>query len=260
MRNLELVGALTALDIPDSILDDMPAVPETVSAMVVYGSRSRGDAVEGSDLDLLALVPTQQPTISAGAVSLSFYTSAQLDSGVDTLFGAHLKRDGKVLFDHDGRLTAALSRMGQVDTTRLFRRALAMSQLFTTPERDLPKYLSGLLREARYLLRSSLYAKAIADGVPCFSVRELAVRHNDADLARLLASRQEGEPALEDYSACLSRLHDLLGEFPANLHGSLEAALVNEWGSGSDLLSMAFMALGSSGAGSDYAEVEKILL
>lgn len=260
MTRLELTRALAVLGIPDSILNDLPPVPETVSAIVLYGSRARGDAVEGSDLDLLALVPTLQPTISAGAVSLSFYTSAQLESGVGTLFGAHLKRDGEVLFDHDGCLTAALSRMGQVDTTRLFRRALHLSQLFTTPERDLPKYLSGLLRQARYLLRSSLYAQAIASGAPCFSVREIAVRHDDPDLARLLASRQQGDPALEDYFACLSRLRDLLGEFPVSLHGSLEAALVNEWGSGSDLLSMAFMALGSSGTGSDYAEVEKILL
>jgi len=260
MTSFELTRALTALDIPNSIIDNVPAVPESASAMVLYGSRSRGDAVEGSDLDLLALVPKDQPTISVGAVSLSFYTPAQLASGVGTLFGAHLKRDGKVLFDHDGRLTTALSAMGQVDTTRLFRRALEMSQLFTTPERDLPKYLPGLLRQARYLLRSTLYAHAIADGAPCFSVREIAVRHDDPDLARLLASRQEGQPELGDYSACLSRLHDLIGEFPKNHHGSVEAAVVNEWGSGSDLLSMAFMALGSSGEGSDYAEVEKILL
>ena len=260
MTSFELTTALTDLGVPDSILGDLPAVPDSVSAMVLYGSRSRGDAVEGSDLDLLALVPKDQPTINAGAVSLSFYTSAQMDSGVGTLFGAHLKRDGKILFDHDGRLTAALSAMGQVDTTRVFRRALAMSQLFTTPERDLPKYLPGLLRQARYLLRSSLYAQAISTGRPCFSVRQIAVRYNDPNLASLLASRQEGDPALEDYAACLSRLRDLLGEFPINLHGSVEAALVNEWGSGSDLLSMAFMALGSSGVGSDYAEVEKILL
>lgn len=260
MTTFELTRALAALNIPSSIIDDVPAMPESVSAMVLYGSRSRGDAVEGSDLDLLALVPKDQPTISSGAISLSFYTPAQMVSGVGTLFGAHLKRDGKVLFDYDGRLTKALSAMGQVDTTRLFRRALEMSQLFTTPERDLPKYLPGLLRQARYLLRSSLYAQAIDEGAPCFSVREIADRHSDPDLVRLLASRQEEDPALEDYSACLSRLHDLLGQFPINHHGAVEAALVNEWGSGSDLLSMAFMALGSSGVGSDYAEVEKILL
>jgi hypothetical protein len=47
---------------------------------------------------------------------------------------------------------------------------------------------------------------------------------------------------------------------PINLHGSLEALIVNEWQSGGDLLSMAFMALGTTGGDSDYAEIEKILL
>lgn len=256
----ELIRALAALDIPASILEDAPALPGSVSAMVLYGSRARGDALKDSDLDLLALVPAHLPTINAGAVSLSFYTSGQLRAGAGTLFGAHLKRDGKVLFDHDGRLTAALGRMGQVDTERLFRRVLEMSQLFTTPELDLPRYQEGLLRQARYMLRSSLYAETIALGAPCFSVREIAARHKDAKLAHLLASRQHMEATHEDYVDCLSRLRDLIGGFPPNKHGSLEATVVNEWGNASDLLSMAFMALGSTGGGSDYAEVEKILL
>ena len=67
-----------------------------------------------------------------------------------------------------------------------------MSGLFTSLERDFPS-TSGLLRQARYLLRSCLYAQAIADGDPCFSVRELAVRRGDPNLARLLASSQPGE-------------------------------------------------------------------
>ena len=52
----------------------------------------------------------------------------------------------------------------------------------------------------------------------------------------------------------------MIGEFPRNRHGSLEATIVNEWGCPSDVLSMAFMALGATGTDSDYAEVEKILL
>ena len=264
MISSQIVQPLAALGIPKSILDDLPAISGSVSGMVVYGSRARGDAVPGSDLDLLALVPFPSPTINIGDVSLSFYTSTQLESGAGTLFGAHLKRDAKVLFDRDGQLTSALSKMGEVDSSRVFRRALTMSQLFTTPERDLPRYLPGLLRQARYLLRSSLYAQSIARGSPCFSVREIAVRYEDLDLAQLLASRQAAEPTLEDYLSCTSRLKNLLGDFPLSRHGSLEATLVNEWGSASDLLSMAFMALGSSGAGagsgSDYAEVKKVLL
>lgn len=260
MTSSTLVRALAALGIPDVILDDLPEIPESVRGLVVYGSRARGDAIEGSDLDLLALVPAHLPTIKSGAASLSFYTLAQIESGVGTLFGAHLSRDGKVLFDPDGHLSSALGRMGSVDTDRLFRRVLEMSQLFNTPQLDLPKYLPGLLRQARYLLRSSLYAQAIALGTPCFSVREIATRQGDADLARLLASRQDSEATLQDYTDCLNRLRDLVGEFPSSAHGSLEATVVNEWGSHSDMLSMGFMALGSAGGGFDYAEVEKILL
>ena len=135
-----------------------------------------------------------------------------------------------------------------------------MTELFTNLDRDLPRYQAGLLRQARYLLRSCLYAQAIASGKPCFSIRELAVRHDDPNLTHLLASRQTMESSVDDLTECLTRLRRLLGDFPLSAHGSLEATLVNEWGRASDILSMAFMALGSTGEGSDYAEVEKILL
>lgn len=260
MLSKDVSEGLSALGVPDTIIADVPMFPDTVTGVLVYGSRARGDALADSDLDLLALVPTQLPSINSGLVSVSFYTAAQLLTGISTLFGAHLKRDAKILHDEDGRLAQLLGELGEVETTRLLMRVRAMCELFTTPEMDLPKYLPGLLREARYLLRSSLYALAIADGEPCFSVRELAIRHNDPRLAQLLASRHEHEPDIAEYMSCQRRLRELVGEFPVSRHGSLEATVINEWGTHSDLLSMAFMALGSSGGGSDYAEVEKILL
>jgi hypothetical protein len=256
----DVSGALAALGVPDAIIADVPAFPDTVTGILVYGSRARGDALATSDLDLLALVPTRLPSVNAGLVSIGFYTAAQLLTGISSLFGAHLKRDAVILQDEDGRLAQLLEQMGEVDTTRLLTRVRAMCELFTAPDKDLPKYLPGLLREARYLLRSSLYALAIAEGRPCFSVRELALRHNDPTLAQLLASRHEDGPEIADYMSCQKRLRQLVGDFPISRHGSLEATVVNEWGTQGDLLSMAFMALGSSGGGSDYAEVEKILL
>lgn len=256
----EIVDTLLQIGVPPDILAGFPSLPADARGLLIYGSQARGDAVAGSDLDLLALVDIPRPSTQAGLVNISFYTSAQLTSGIGTLFGAHLKRDAKVVSDVDGQLADAIEAMGDVDTDRLFQRVWRMSELFTNLERDLPKYLPGLLREARYLLRSCLYTQAIAAGRPCFSVRELGARHDDPQLATLLASRQPEEPSDVELNECLPRLRRIIGEFPPSQNGSLEATIVNEWERPGDLLSMAFLALGITGRGSDYAEVEKILL
>jgi predicted nucleotidyltransferase len=256
----EIVRALLGLGVESGVAADLPDLPSGVIGLMVYGSQARGDAVDDSDLDLLALSVVPRPSIQVALVSISFYTSQMLETGIGTLFGAHLNRDGKILIDKDNQLRTAIDSMGEVDTDRLFERARRMSQLFTSLDRDLPKYLPGLVREARYLLRSCYYARAISDGEPCFSIRELAKRHKDPVLVRLLASRHQQEPSVRELTECLARLRGVLGDFPRSEHGSLEATIVNEWESPGDLLSMAFLALGVTGQGSDYAEVGKILL
>ena len=151
----EVVEALTAIGVPREMAAACPGLTLDAEGLLIYGSRARGDAVAGSDLDLLALVERARPSANIGDVNMSYYTQAQLATGVGTLFGAHLKRDAKIVWDDAGRLADAVEAMGDVNTDRLLRRAHRMSELFTSPERDLPKYLQGLLREARYLLRAA---------------------------------------------------------------------------------------------------------
>ena len=176
MNRDEVVSQLLDMGILPNLLEGFPELDGEVKGLLIYGSQARGDTVPGSDLDVLALVAAPRSSSYSGDVNVSYYTREQLSTGIGTLFGAHLKRDAKIFWDKDGYLARAVEGMGDVDTDRLLARAWSMSELFTSPERDLPKYLLGLLREARYLLRSCLYAQAIADGDPCFSVRELAVR------------------------------------------------------------------------------------
>lgn len=89
--------------------DDLAAaawrvVPADVRGVLLYGSRARRDHLSDSDLDLLALVEEPRKSIHAGLVSLSFYSASQLRSGIGPLFGAHLARDSRVLWDPQGIL------------------------------------------------------------------------------------------------------------------------------------------------------------
>ncbi len=233
--------------------------PSYSTGLLLYGSYARGDSISDSDVDLLALVPYMTSGQSSGLASLSCYTAEQLRSARGTLFGAHLARDGRIIWDPSGQLKAALATMGSVDTVRLFSRIRHLAQVLDASEHDLATSLPGLLREAKYLLRSALYGIAIQAGHPCFSVRELAGRHGDDRLETLLASRNTAEGTREDFRDLTERLSRAIGELPKNPHGSLDALIVNCWESDRDLATVGVMARGRPSA-DPYEEFEKVLL
>lgn len=247
-------------DVSDEIVMEVPELPKETTSVLIYGSRARGDHTPDSDLDMLILTPSGGRNLKNDKVSVAIYSSEELSNARGTLFGHHLKRDSKIMYDPSNQLAKIVKGLGEVDAERVFARSRRLAKVLTCPDQDLPRYTKGLYREARYLLRSCLYAKSIAEGQPSFSVRELAVRYDCPKYAEILKANPQCPDSEEDYKLCRDLLFELLEDHEKNEHGSLEALIVNEWAENSDLMSVALMALGDIDELDDYAEVKAVFL
>jgi Nucleotidyltransferase domain len=256
-------AGLQAINVEDSLAEIASfLVPEDTVGLLVYGSRARGDHTPSSDLDLLVIVPRPVGSRTAPKVSVSCYTVEQLRCANGTLFGMHLARDAVAVYDPDETLGSLLASMGQPDPVALLARAKHFSAILDVTADELNLYLGGLVRLARYLLRTVIYAVAIAQGSPCFSVRELAIRFVEPELADLLSS----DPSVQSpnttatFRDLVERLSSLLGALPSNAYGSLRSLIVAEWADDRDRATLATLAIARRSDGFDYAELPKVLL
>lgn len=254
---------LAALGVPATqVAAALGLVPADSLALLVYGSRAREDHTPESDLDLLALVPTSRGSLTAAAVHLSCYTPGELSSATGTLFGMHLARDAITLTDPQGVLDGLLSRMGTPDPDDLRQRVRHFGAVLDVHGEERERYLSGLSRLARYFLRTVIYAEAIEDGRPCFSVRELAVRYEHPEWVALLSADPDIHgPATEHGLADLcERLVAIVGALETNPHGSVRALVVAEWNRDRPLATLGVLATSNDGGPFDYSELPKVLL
>lgn len=259
---VEIQKKLSELRVPNQMIKTAcENLPVGTRALMVYGSYGRGDFQEDSDLDLLALVPSQIRGSSINLVSYSCYTEQQLKTGTGTLFCDHLRRDGRIVFDPENRFDSILRNMKHVDPDELLNRIKRLSCVLDVNKSELERSLSGLCREARYLLRSALYCKAIQEGKPCFSVRELAKLHNDPQLTTILASRPKYEPTADTFYELRAHLEAVIGPLPNNPFQSLDNLIQNSFDKkDEDLYSVGILARGHSSPKDPYEEISKVLL
>lgn len=247
------------------IADFERRVDTPTRGLLLYGSRARGDYLDHSDFDVLRLARGDFHTFKARRLSVSTYSGEQLRGASDTLFGTHLVRDGRVLFDPEGELAEALDQIVPATPNALLANVRRYSMILDLPTSELSGHLPGIVRLTRYLLRTAVYARAMLQGRPCFSVRELAIRFDDPALATLLASDTEllapVSPALLD--ELTSRLVAIVGPLPHNRFGSLAATAIAVWDTDRNLAALAVRA-GSEGEDDadslDYSDLPKVLL
>ncbi|MCG8918594.1 nucleotidyltransferase domain-containing protein [Actinokineospora sp. PR83] len=237
------------------------AVEGKCTGALLYGSWARQDAQFHSDLDLLilnwsGLVPKPGPKIS-----VSRYSSAKLLSSNRTLFGMHLSRDSVIFHDPYGDLGAILDSFEPPDPIDLLSRIKKYSMVLDVAEDDLKQYLPGLTQVARYLLRTAIYALALQQGNPCFSLKELAERFETPEYHVILSSHAEiyPSPTSEVFNDLVVRLQKVLGVLPSNPFGSLHGLIVGMSSTERDVSNLGTFALGSDES-LPYDEIERIVL
>lgn len=232
--------------------------------LLIYGSRARGDYLDASDYDLLRLTTSlTSPTFKCGRASVSSYTREQLRSASGTLFGTHLNRDGRVLVQRGTELTTLIDGLTPANATDLIARVARYSTILVQADVVKSRHCSGLVRLARYLLRTAVYASVMTEGPPCFSVRELAVRFGEPRLATLLASDPDitGPPSLELLDELTTRLIKIIGPLSEHGYGSLEALAVAMWDVDRNLAALAIRAGSEDNEDSiNYSDLPKVLL
>jgi predicted nucleotidyltransferase len=161
-------------------------------ALMLYGSYARGDQLSGSDLDVLQLVESRRESYQKGSLSVSVYTESQLRHLAETgnLFVLHLRTEGKMLSDSEGRLQRSLASYRKPSNYRGLRSDISRAAAILDVDRKtFDMYAGSLSRLALYLLRTELYIRCAEQDNPAFSMREVGARLSDQRIVRCFAAR-----------------------------------------------------------------------
>jgi len=148
-------------------------------AVMVYGSRVRGDFTDESDLDVLQLVDQSAPHYARGlmVVTVRPVFELQRQSRHGDLYVLSLIREGRILADPSGILTQTLAEFAPPadNYARKWREYQLKLSLLDLPPDVFAANRVPFVRAALYLLRNSCYIAHLRRfGEPCFSLAELS--------------------------------------------------------------------------------------
>jgi hypothetical protein len=234
-------AALDAHKVPPHLRAELRSkLVGSFAGLLLYGSWARGDAGSASDLDVLAV---------------------DFRGGVPSR-GYHLSRDGVILLDPSGRLARVFAEIDPPEPNAVIERIRSLTPALDVSCRDRAEYVDGLTQVARYLLRSALYAQALAAGQPCFSVREIAQRSDEPDLETLLSSHEGVRPSADKavLADLIRRLELAIGTLAPNPYGDIHGLIEGAWESQRELSNFATLALSDGTDELPYDELPKVTL
>ena len=136
--------------------------------------------------------------------------------------------------------------------TASWGRVRELSAVLDVSHGDLDRYGPRITRLARYLLRTTIYARSLNAGEASFAIQRAARAAGAESKLPLLVRPTDAEsfPPLASYRDALV---DILGApLAPNLFGSLEALVLNRWDVDRQLAVMAVQAMSDDAGELDY--------
>ncbi len=205
------------------------AVSDPATPVMMFGSFARGDASEDSDIDVLALAPRPTKPVRRGRVNVSVYDETALlgMAARGSLFVLHLRNEGRILRDGNGRLWHCLnSYRAPISYEPLRTTVREVASLLDATEVEYKQRWKGYNEVALFVLRTLLYAHFAEVGKPVFSLPVIRQRMQREDLEIALALKRSGSPQFAEFAAARGLVEELLGSKVKNPFGTIEAHLV----------------------------------
>lgn len=213
--------------------DEVRRVVEVVqppfTALLLYGSHARGDAQEGSDIDVLQVTPTHTAPYAVGRVNVTCYTLEQLLrlAHKGGLFARHLIEEALPLADpHDvlGALKSAYVR--PLDYRGVRTEVCGCAPLLDVADPQFNEDADDLSSLVSYLIRTYLYATAFDHRANSFAMGHVLDLLGQQRASSIL-SNVRSQRSISAFAAARAFFEELTGTICQRKEGSLEAFVVN---------------------------------